>query len=84
MRIGRINATCVDPQEDKEWIIGDIKYGINQIQLINWINKYGIDADTLYFAYNQKNVCKNCKANHICYNTQHTLDNPYLFKIQCQ
>ena len=84
MRIGRINATCINPQEDLEWIIGNVEYGINQQQLTNWINKYGINADTLYFAYNQKETCKQCKANHICYNTQHNLDNPFLFQIQCQ
>ena len=85
MRIGRVNATLLTPEDDAEWIIGDLtKDGINNSKIQTWLNKYGENADSLYFAYNQKETCNNCKANQICFNTTHELTNPYLFKIQCQ
>ena len=83
-KISRLNATVIDIDSDKEWYIGNILNGLDNKKIENWINKYGEEADRLYYAYNTRSECSKCLANKICFNTEHLLDNPYLYKIQCQ
>ena len=82
LTISRINATLVDPQDDQEWNVGNALTGIDNKKIQNWINKYGKNADKLYYAYNLKKICETCAAKNICFDTKHTFSNPYLFKIQ--
>ena len=82
LTISRINATLVNPIDEEEWNIGNVLNGIDKEKEDNWINKYGENADKLYYAYNLKEVCNQCFAKHICFDTKHSFNNPYLFKIQ--
>ena len=83
-KISRVNATIIDIESDKEWYIGNILNGLDKEKIENWINKYGEEADRLYYAFNTRSECSQCLANNICYNTEHSLENIYLYKIQCQ
>lgn len=83
-KISRLNATVIDADSDKDWYIGNILDGLDKDKIKNWLNKYGEEADSLYYAYNIRSECLKCPANKICFNTEHSLENPFLYKIQCQ
>lgn len=82
MKISRLNATVVPPQEDELWYIGNVLTGIDEQKIQNWEDRYGKDADELYYAYNIKSVCAKCPAKAICYDSEHMQPNPYLYRIQ--
>ena len=82
MKISRLNATVVPPQEDELWYIGNVLTGIDEQKIQNWEDRYGKDADELYYAYNIKSVCAKCPAKAICYDSEHIHSNPYLYRIQ--
>ena len=69
MKISRLNATVVPPQEDELWYIGNVLTGIDEQKIQNWEDRYGKDADELYYAYNIKSVCDKCAAKAICYDS---------------
>ena len=79
-KISRLNATVIDSKEDSNWFIGNILAGIDEEKISKWKERYGENADQLYFSYNSKNICEKCPANNICFQTS----NPYLYKIKCE
>lgn len=83
LKISRLNATQISNILDEDWYIGTITTGIDKNKLLNWEEKYGINADQYYYAYNQLSICKNCVANNICYNSNHNDQRSYLYAIQC-
>jgi uncharacterized protein len=82
MKISRINATVVPPEEDEKWYIGNVLTGVDNNKIKAWIDRFGENADELYYAYNTKQECKNCPANKICYDSEHLCPNPFLYYIQ--
>lgn len=84
IKISRANATVISQEEDKYWMLGNINQGLDEDKLNIWKNRYGENGDKLYFSYNIKKNCEKCPAKGICYNPEHSTNNPFLYKIQCQ